>query len=91
MVGDLWEWTEQWVDPATRPCLFWQAILGAEYPHDISCFGGTGNSPATFRNLPGAMIRGGTTDTPGTPAGVLAVVSATTPATAANVGFRCAR
>jgi hypothetical protein len=66
-------------------------IIGPEYPDDISCFGGTGQSPPTFRNLPGAMIRGGTTDSPGTPAGVLAVVSATTTATAANVGFRCAR
>jgi len=97
MVGNLNEWVADWTDLGNQNCTTWTAeapVAG----NDISCFGGDGNpidpygGMDTYKNLPGALLRGGDCFD-GSRAGVLAVDSSAFPSInyVYTIGFRCAR
>jgi formylglycine-generating enzyme required for sulfatase activity len=82
MVGNLWEWVEDWGDQADGCTTWFDPAFGG----DGSCFGGTGGN-----HLPGISARGGQYGS-GTIAGVFAVAAFPIPTFAFNSdGFRCAR
>jgi formylglycine-generating enzyme required for sulfatase activity len=84
MVGNLEEFVADWGD-VSDGCTAWSPTFGG----DLSCFGGPPGAGGT-RNLPAALIRGGGRF--GSQAGVFAVVAQGDPsASAAFIGFRCAR
>lgn len=85
MVGNVWEWVEEWADRADG-CTDWTSQTGIA-GQDGSCFGGSG----AFNSTPGALMRGGFwVNGPG--AGVFAVIASSSPSYSdLGVGFRCAR
>jgi formylglycine-generating enzyme required for sulfatase activity len=80
MVGNLWEWVEDWV-PASTTC------VNALYAEDFNCLAG---ASTTFG--PGALVRGGGFGS-GAVAGVFALNANNVPSSSFSftVGFRCAR
>jgi formylglycine-generating enzyme required for sulfatase activity len=88
MVGNVWEWVEDWTDRSNVGCTDWTSQTGVA-GGDISCFGGDGSNP--YSQIPGALLRGGSW-TYGVSAGVFAVLSGDVPSfTRTDFGFRCAR
>jgi formylglycine-generating enzyme required for sulfatase activity len=81
MVGNVWEWVEDWV-PRSTGCTGTWSVPGG----DFQCLAG-----AQTTGEPGALIRGGDFNF-GALAGVFAVDGINEPSNAFdNVGFRCAR
>jgi hypothetical protein len=81
MVGNLEEWTADWV-PLSTECSDWGA-----FSDDLMCLAGG----STAAGGPGAILRGGDFRTR-TAAGPLAVVGSGGPSSARSfIGFRCAR
>jgi len=81
MVGNVWEWVEDWV-PLSTACV--QALFGLT--GDLNCLAG-----ASTMAGPGALIRGGLFAL-GADAGVFAVSGSFEPSNAlVFVGFRCGR
>lgn len=94
MVGNLWEWTADWV-PAAEGCPGW-----GDFSDDVMCFSGAdttvpspGSSTAAMAG-PGALLRGGAF-TSNAAAGPLAISAIHAPTAAiafgTGLGFRCAR
>ena len=85
MVGNLEEWTADWV-PRSAGCSpggDWGA-----FSNDKMCLSGAN----TTADEPGVLIRGGLFDFFGTEAGPLAVIGILGPSVFSNgIGFRCAR
>jgi len=80
MVGNVYEWVEDWGDRATV-CTAWPDSFGS----DFTCVGGPGSG------FPGALFRGGVWSD-GLSAGVFAVSASGVPSFSdGSVGFRCAR
>ena len=81
MVGNLWEWVEDWGNLAST-CANWDAAHG----NDITCIGGNGTG-----GLPGALARGGAFFS-GAKAGVFAASGLDSPSVSYDtLGFQCAR
>ena len=79
MVGNLWEWVEDWV-PASTTC------VNPLFADDFNCLAG---ASTTFG--PGALIRGGSFGN-SAGAGVFALTTFAAPSSSVSyIGFRCAR
>jgi formylglycine-generating enzyme required for sulfatase activity len=84
MVGNVNEWVADWV-PRSTGCGTWSA--GVSPTGDDQCLAG-----AATTGEPGALLRGGSTFSLGSPAGPLAVEGDGIPSFASIfIGFRCAR
>ena len=84
MVGNVFEWTADWV-PRSTACGAWPVSVSPA-PSDQQCLVGAATS-----GDPGVLIRGGNFAS-GTGAGPLAILGLYGPSGSSNgVGFRCAR
>ncbi|MBI3797233.1 MAG: SUMF1/EgtB/PvdO family nonheme iron enzyme [Deltaproteobacteria bacterium] len=82
MVGNVWEWVEDWVPLSTGVCVS-ELFSGTG---DVNCLMGASTTAG-----PGALVRGGDFSIDAG-SGVFAVVGLDQPSVAAfGIGFRCAR
>jgi len=91
MVGNVWEWVEDWVQGNTNPWAPSTTTTNATYGSDWMFGANPATSQGGGANMPAALVRGGNW-ADGAGAGVFALIANGGPSVAGSgIGFRCAR